>query len=319
MKERGDGERFLVAFNALKTAVDDDPLKLDEEWRDSERVKALCDELAQLVRRFEFVEQRSPLAFTHNVSPASALARRDYDDRWRTAVTNVAERDLVALIAELLGDFGDVDDTQELSSTPSCDSLAAEIAEWKELAREEESEIEQIMDYVFQLREMDDCGDREWIGASLTAWGRLESCGLDIAGTLWRRRALPHVLVPTHVARHYGQSHASLYSRLHQAGKAFVFGAPLAALALQRAVIEEVLTKHWGSEKGWVQDANLPNLQWDARANRLKRLANDALHGDPQRLSADELDRSIIENFLLLRLLIEHAPQDLSAHSGKMS
>lgn len=315
-----EGERFLAAFSKLKAAVADDPAKLDASWQESDELKALCDELAQLVRGFETVEAWSPLAFTNHVSAASALARREYDDRWRSIVAVVANRDLAALLAELFGDdFDQGDGAGDPTATTNQDPLTAEIADWKESASEEAGQIKQIIDYVFHLREMDDSGDRDWIDESLTAWDRLEVCGLDIAGTLWRRRALPHVLVPTHVAKHYGQSRASLYRRLHQAGRAFVFGAPLAALALQRAVIEEVLTKHWGAGERWVREANLPNLAWEARANRLRRLANDALHGDPEKLSPDELDRSIIENFLLLRLLIEQAPEDLATHSRNAS
>jgi len=97
-----------------------------------------------------------------------------------------------------------------------------------------------------------------------------------------------------------------------------VFGAPLAALALQRAVIEEVLSKHWGAEKGMVRNANLPTLEWDARAERLKRMANTALHGDADTLKGDQLDRAIIENFLILRLLIENAPQQGTRRVSKL-
>ena len=317
MSKEAEGERFLAAFGKLKLAVDDDPANLEASWPDSEELQALCDELAHLVRGFEVVEEWSSLAFTDNVSAASARARREYDDRWRAVISKVANRVLALLLAELLGDdfAGGADESDATEATPQ-DLLSDEIADWKDSATEETGQINQIIEYVFQLREMDDDYDREWIDASLTAWDRLVVSGLDIAGTLWRRRALPHVLVPVHVAKHYGASRASLYRRLHQAGKAFVFGAPLAALALQRAVIEEVLVRHWGSGKGWVRDANLPHLAWEARADRLKRLANDALHGDPEKLNPDELDRSIIENFLLLRLLIEHAPEDLKTHGG---
>lgn len=320
MSVGAEGERFLAAFSKVKTAVADDPAKLNANWQDSQELQILCDELAQLVQGFETVEERSPLAFTNHVSAASALARRDYDDRWRNIVTKVANRTLATLLAELLGDDFEGDDCDSDAATIAPQNpLAAKIADWKQSASEEAGQIKQIIDYVLHLREMDDSGDRDWIDEGLIAWDRLEVSGLDIAGTLWRRRALPHVLVPVHVAKHYGASRASLYRRLHQAGKAFVFGAPLAALALQRAVVEETLKKHWGVESGAIRDANLPETLWDRRATKLKRLANDALHGDPEKLSPDELDRAIIENFFVLRLLIENAPEKLPASSGKSS
>lgn len=316
MDRKAEGDRFLVTFNRIKEVLGDDPASLDADWDDGSEVAALCDELSRLVRRFEIIEEWSPLAFTDNVSAASAKARRDYDDRWREGVRKIADRKLLAYMAELLSELVDTDrsDANEVDLSP-VDTLGASISEWKDDARTEASQIDQMIDYMSHKRDMDDFGDFDWIEESLIAWDRLKVCGLDIAGALWRRRAMPHVLVPSHVAKHYGRSRHSLHRRLHQAGKAFVFGAPLAALAMQRATMEEVLSKHWGAANGWVRDANLPELTWDVRADRLKNLANDALHDDPEKLSPDELDRAIIQNFLLLRLLIEQAPEDLAKHA----
>lgn len=315
MSKGAEGERFLAAFGKLKAAVDDNPARLESEWKDGNEVATLCDELAQLVRGFELVEEWSPLAFTDHVSPAGARARRDYDERWRDPVWKVANRRLFALMDEFLADLVDVEDNAADDTDPSAvDALGASIADWKNEAKNEAEQISQLIDYVSFKHDMDDCGDFDWVEESLVAWDRLKVSGLDIAGTLWRRRAIPHVLVPSHVAKHYGRSKHSLHRRLYQAGKAFVFGAPLAALAMQRATMEEVLSRHWGAHKGWVRAANLPELTWDARADRLKNLANDALHDDPEKLSPDELDRAIIQNFLLLRLLIEQAPEDLAKH-----
>lgn len=313
MSKGAEGERFLAAFGELKAAVGDDPAELEATWEGDVRVQALCDEIAQLVRGFEAVEDWSRFAFTNNVSAAGALARRDYDDHWRKIVSRVANRALDAIFLELFPDFVH-DETASVVESPN-DPLGDEIAEWMDTAKDEAGQIEQVFDYAFQRQEVDDCGDFNWVHPSLEAWERLKNSGLDVAGSLWRRRALPHVLIPSHVAKHYGATRASLHRRLDQAGRAFVYGAPLAALALQRAVLEEVLKKHWGAEEG-LKDAKLPEPSWDIRASRLHRLGNEALHRDPEKLKPDEQDRAIINNFLLLRLLIEHAPEDLSAHGG---
>lgn len=313
MTAQGDGEQFLVRFNRLKMLAADDPSRLESAWPQSEELQTLCDEIAGLVRSFESIEERSKYAFTHNISSAGALGRRDYDERWRTVVSTIANRELNAWFEEFFPkELRDTEPTAE-----EIDPLADKIEDWKHEAREDASNIERLPDFASSHHEIDDDAYLDWVPDSLDAWARLEGAGLDVGGALWRRRALPHALVPAHVARHYGVDRASLYRRLHQAGQAFVFGAPLAALALQRAVIEEVLCRHWGAEKGKVREANLPTLDLDARADRLKRLGNDALHGDPERLTADQLDRAIIENFLLLRLLIENAPVDLDRHRQK--
>lgn len=307
-----EGERFLATFNALRKAVGDDPFKLSATWKGNPLLQKLCDELVHLVYQFHVAEEWSPYAFTPNVASTSAAARREYDDRWSLAVREVASRDFLFLFEQLENEIA-TDETDEARP----DQLTVDIGNWKDDAVDEAGDIEHLMDFALSHLEVDDSGDLEWVNNSKKAWGRLKSAGLDVKGALWRRRAIPHILVPPHVARHYGANHASLYRRLHQAGRAFIFGAPLAALALQRAVMEEVLSKHWGADRGHIRNANLPELSWDARASRLKNLANDALHSDPEKLSSDQLDRAIIENFILLRLLIEHAPTANQSRHGE--
>lgn len=308
MDESQEGARFLSAFAELKSRVDDSPERLVEMGADDERTQQLCDELYGLARGFEIAEDWSALAFTPHVPPASAHARRDYEERWSRRVAYVATRWLNPLLSDLFGEGKPNFERQT-------DELSVEIENWKYEAEKERNLLEQAFDYLQCHYDIDEDGDLDWAANALWAWDRLRKvAGLDVEGALWRRRALPHTLVPTHVANRYGQNRASLYRRLHQAGRAFVFGAPLAALALQRAALEELLQEHWGAEKGHVRSAKLPELSWDSRADRLKRLANEALHSDPEKLTKEQLDRSIIENFLLLRLLIEHAPVDPVEH-----
>lgn len=311
MNKGAEGERFLAAFSKLAAILNDDPTRLNAEWEDDDPVASLCDELCELVHGFEIVEERSSLAFTNNVSAASAKARRNYDDRWRAGVWKVANRRLLASIKfdldDLIGPDDQYDDEGAAVETRKWDQLADEIDDWKYEAREEAKALSILFDVIND-------NEWDWAEAGLRAWDRLTAvAALDVEGALWRRRALPHVLVPEHVARRYGASRASLYRRLHEAGKAFVFGTPLAALALQRAVLEEVLRAHWGAEgeklTDLVRTAQLPVLAWDARADRLRRLANKALHYDPQKQAPETTDRALIEFFLLLRLLIEHAPE----------
>ena len=306
MTARGEGERFLAAFNELKTAVGDDPNVLSERWEGDEHLQKLCDEISSLVFGFRVKEEWSPYAFTQHVSVAGAHARRDYDDRWCSIVGTIAYRDMVFLLRDIIGNE---EEESASDDKPVPDRLAEDIEDWKDTARSEARAIASIIDYAREQHESDEHGDFECLYEGLRAWDRLEITGIDIKGALWRRRAIPHVLVPTHVARHYGASRASLYRRLHQASRAYIFGAPLAALALQRAVLEEVLQRHWGAERGATRNADFPEWSWGWKADKLKKLGNKALHGDPEDLTSDQLDRAIINNFLLLRLLIEHAPE----------
>lgn len=308
-----EGQKFLSAFAALRDATDDSPKNLADRWENDQSLQAICDQLYAAMRTFEIVEEWSQHAFTTQVHPNSVIARREYEDRWQETVDHVANREILFLLEGLMGktDSGDIEEALE-------DKLGNKIAMWREEAAYEADSIVRIVDHAEWKRENDDFGDFEWVDSAVRAWDRLTKVvQLDISGALWRRRAVPHILIPAHVSGRYGATELSLYRRLHQAERAFIFGAPLAALALQRAVLEEVLKKHWGAGGRMVATAKLPELSWDARADRLKNLANDALHNGADKLVGDALDRAIIENFGLLRLIIEGAPERIGADRHK--
>ena len=309
MTRADEGALFMTAFAELKALVNDDPDRLIESWERDKRLQNLCDKLHSLARGFEIAEEWSPVALTPHVATISAKLRRDYEERWSQQVDFVATRWMHKMLDDLFPD------SEPAHFEPRRDQLSIEIENWKDDANEESQLLRQAFDYLEQRQEFDEDGYLDWIVDAVRAWDRLTKvAGLDVKGALWRRRAIPHVLVPTHVANRYGENRASLYRRLHQAGRAFTFGAPLAALALQRAALEELLREHWGAEKGHVREAKLPHLRWDFGADRLKNLANDALHNDPEKLSPEQIERAVIENFIILRLLIENAPVDAGEH-----
>ncbi|MBP8234794.1 MAG: hypothetical protein KAY22_21100 [Rhizorhabdus sp.] len=302
---RGDeGAAFLADFAALKQAVEDSPEKLASSWRDRGEIQSLCDRLDGYRRSFEAGEEWTPVPFTAHVPAGASRARREYDERWRSVVANIADRDLLDLLAGLMSSF------EIETSDPTGDPLAVNIEDWKARATEDASNVRYAFTALADRRAQDEYDDFDWVDDSVRSWDRLMGAvGLDLHGAFWRRRAIPHILFPTHVSNQYGGRQISIYRRLLDAGRAFTFGAPLAALAMQRAVLEELLKRHWGSDRGHIRDADLPTNMHDARAERLKRIANIALHKNPDNLAGDELDREIIKNFLLLRELIEASPE----------
>jgi hypothetical protein len=308
MAELDEGAKFMAAFAELKSHVGD-PDGLIECWERDQRAQQLCDQLHEINRNFQVAEEWSPVALTPHVAAASAKSRREYEDRWSRQVDFVASRWMHKILEDLIPDSGPP------NHTTRGNELSIEIENWKYDANQERGLLEQAFDYLQQRQEIDEDGYLDWVINAIEAWSRLTNvAGLDVEGALWRRRAIPHILVPTQVANRYGQKRASLYRRLHQAGRAFVFGAPLAALALQRAALEVLLREHWGAEKGHLREAKLPDLGWDRMAHKLKRLANEALHEDPEKLTPDQLDQAVIENFILLRVLVEYAPLDAGEH-----
>lgn len=305
---KGDeGTLFLADYEALKTATNGSPDWLEANWRDRLDLQEICDRLDRYRRKFELAEEWTHLSYTPHVPAKAAKARREFEEYWQSIVSQVAMRNMLFLLDELLDGIEIDDDQNDVS-----DSLGLDIQGWKNQAKDDAGNIEHAMAYLSERRESDEFGDFEWLGDVEESWLKLmRVVGLDLKGAFWRRNALPHILFPSHVSAQYGVARASIYRRLVNAGRAFTFGAPLAALAMQRAVLEELLRKHWGADERMIESANLPELSWDSRAHRLKRLANEALHNDPEKLAPDDLDRAIIDNFLLLRILIENAPEDL--------
>jgi len=304
VKAGNEGSRFLLAFQTLKHAVCDDPHLLSSRWRDDPKLQKLCDELSSMIHVFVRTEDAARLAFTPHVPAAAIAARSDYEVRWQGIVSDVVNREWEDLLAEFL----EAPDT--LNEQPEQrDLLADEIQMHKRSAKSLAASLEAVLDYAEEKRADDEDGNFEWMEEGFEAWQTLVSqCGLNVAGALWRRRMVPHILIPSHVSKRYGSGNASLYRRMLQAADAFVFGVPLASLAMQRAVLEQVLKDHWDAERSHIRDANLPNLSWDSRADRLKRRANEAMHESTDHLKGDELNRLIIESFGLLKLLIENAP-----------
>ena len=317
MRTDPDGQRFLIALNKLQGLVENDPSRLEAEMQDGSPLVALCEEIYQLVRQFEKVERGSSTPFTEHVSNASIKARREYDELWRYYIWYAAYGGDGAWLVDEKVQIG-----VEKKQHERVDELGFLIDHAKFSARINADYIQETVELVEQMQENfpEFEEENETIEIGLAALGSLRS-DLDAVDVFWKRDMLPHVLIPVHVSKRYGQAKQSLYRKLNDAGKAFIYGAPLAALTMQRAVLEEVLTKHWGATKttrGYqIRDANLSEITWDARADRLKKLGDRVLHGDLDEISSDQLDRLIIDGFLLLRTLIESAPESPQIHQER--
>ena len=292
----------MVVFQDLKTATSDSPEFLEAHWKDRDDLQQICDRLQGYRRSFDIAEEWTAVPFTPHVPAAASKARREYDDRWRWIVARVADREWMALFDELFLD-GFVEEE-------SSDPLGRDIEGWKSGARNDAGNIEHAFDYLADRRANDDDDDLEFLDDVGSSWNRLmKVVGFDIKGAFWRRSAIPHILFPSHVSSHYGPDHASIYRRLFDASRAFTFGAYLAALAMQRSVMEQLLEKHWNAERGHPSEADFRDQSQSSRAHRLWRLGNAALHREIDKLKNEELEREIIKNFLLLRELIEGSPE----------
>ena len=103
-------------------------------------------------------------------------------------------------------------------------------------------------------------------------------------GTVRRSELVPNVLVSHKVAAKEGSAKKfSMLENLRQAQQAFIFGAPLAALALLRSIVEAVLRDHYRAE-GTHLDELIDNARGlPGGANKwalhyLRKLVNAILH-----------------------------------------
>jgi hypothetical protein len=194
---------------------------------------------------------------------------------------------------------------------------------------DDEARKSELKDQLIQIKsEFDDdpMPIEDAIKLAMADWKSLKNeTGLDLRGVFRRRALVPFVLFPRHVAAHHGRNDLlSIYQNLRQAHEAFVFGAPFAALALMRSIMEVVLRDHYDSsaddhDLALYERINnsrklLPHGANAAALHRLRKVANAVLHLGPEknealpRLESIQLEKEILSLFRVLRALIEGAP-----------
>ena len=106
---------------------------------------------------------------------------------------------------------------------------------------------------------------------------------------------------------------SSKKNHLKQAHEAFVFGTPLAALALLRSILELVLENHYHSHgKNLNEQINgltrLPAGVSLADLHAIRLLANAVLHFKKEASMPEDIEPQMIKHLDVLRRLIEDAP-----------
>jgi hypothetical protein len=142
---------------------------------------------------------------------------------------------------------------------------------------------------------------------------------LNVHDVFRRWRKVPVFFIPAHVLNRYGASDkGSLLHLLDDAVRAYVFGAPAAAIAMCRAALETVLKQHYGH--GQWEDVKLGKLvvlasqRYDfiqeKRITPLVEKANRILHDytEAHSLTAED-DRTILNFLRTVKFLIQRAPK----------
>ena len=145
-----------------------------------------------------------------------------------------------------------------------------------------------------------------------------ELIGIDIADIFRRWREVPRVLMPPAVSEKHGEKKGSLNDLLDDAVRAFVCGAPTAAIAMCRAILEMVIKDHYITDpKDQLQKSGQPKtlnaliaLAKDRfeflrplELGAIKDAADQILHRHRE-LSASE-EKAIIEHLRTLKTLVQ--------------
>jgi len=312
-KDSAEVIKFMTLFEKLKDWSDNEPESLPKLADADEGVKNLCISLCGAAQTLTMNERRRRELFAAPVDQKFLDAWRDYEDRFAKPVATIwladlnpdlgnAEREQISQ-AELNWDNANHDGAQQAGAIESAIEFAHEQADqdWRDFSED----------------------FRERIYDARAAWERLkEDAGFDLQGVFRRRELVPFVLIPRHVAAKYGNAKAlSMLKNLQQAHDAFVFGTPFAAVALMRSIMEALLRDHYWAEGEDLSERinqaskRLPGGANAAALHRLRRLANAILHLEPEKdeglpkIEPIQLEKEIVSLLLVLRALIEGAPQ----------
>lgn len=301
--------RFLTTFHEVRGLIADDPIRLWNASRQDAKLRRLCIELSDAATELADRERDQRRLFASPVDPAFLASWRDYEARFAQQIGQV-------YIADLLN----------FDSPPGGPLLSP----WDQAnyeGRNQAAAIEDVMNFAWQQVSDDgrDFSDdfREDTLAGISAWDRLKNrTGFDLHGVYRRRRLVPFILIPRHVAALHSQrtDTVNLFTLLGQAHDAFVFGVPLASLALMRALLDQILTKHYGATgdtlEARIKDCrNLPRGVSKLALQRLRRDANDVLHPATRSQAVHEVEAGFLSRLYLLRVLIEGVPAATSEPS----
>ncbi|MFP1630960.1 hypothetical protein ACLB6G_04415 [Zhengella sp. ZM62] len=337
MKERlTPAADFLLHFNKLREEVNGSPqtlltfLKEKPEWRGlASNVRASAD----------FIKSITALKKVHpHVSPSFINAWKEYERIWKIPVEYVYWEKLFSLSLDV-GDgtiIGPISYEEFAARDRAGSTLEAPNPEtderFKPLEHDGGAAIRSLKSVVSGVadgkREIGEYFIANALDVGLGALDHLEDrIGIDLALAFDRWSRLPPVFVPKHVSDRHGQTEkGSLYELLNDAIRAYVAGAPAAAIAMCRACLEIVLKDHylrgeWDEKDSLYSVIELAVVRYDflskKKLHSLRLDANRILHniaGEPKLGLEDE--KVLLQFFKDLKFYIERAPQKPASRQG---
>jgi hypothetical protein len=315
-KDAPEVVKFLTLYSRLRDWCDDDPNAIFQLAIADEQFKDLCLQLLSAAERLYASEQGHRRLFVSPVDPKFLSAWRDFEARY--------EHVLAANWSTFV--FGDESAADQSKSSTSADRRWANADFNGKIAADLIVKVigfarVQAFDDAEPLEPEYSMSAEEAVEMAISYWENLtDQIGFDLADVFRRRRLVPFVFFPRHIAaRHGAPEKALLYQSLQQAHEAFIFGVPFAALALMRSIIETVLRDHYHAQGNDLSERinsvrkALPAGANEAALHRVRKLANAVLHQSTEdqtlaKLEPMQMEREIMSLLCVLRALIEGVP-----------
>ena len=313
-------EQFILLFEAVKRAAKDNPRQLRNFYDESNTIREAVDGLRFWLMRMDFERRVFHGSRKHfpQVPVDFEKAWAEYKELWETPVTTAWTAGLDREMDKLFPVLPPAEplDSPKIWIGPDPDYEE----EFDPLEHDGGKALEMGIQY---LADREGYGDYviENIGRiSTSAYDYLtETIGIDVPAVFRRWRNVPVTFMPTHVSNKHGLTEkGSLYALLDDAVRAYVCGAPAAAITMCRAALEMVLKRHYG--RGQWDDLKLGKIIVLAdqkyefvQAGRIRPLVdrtNGVLHNysNIEQLSKDE-DRAILNFLKTVKFLIQRAPK----------
>lgn len=221
-------ERFLSLQGQILECCDDRTELVEATARQDLEFRSLCIKFSLIVMKLDQENRNSKDGMIKPVSDNFIRQWRFYEKHLRAPISNIAFLDLIDAI-----------DTIEDGSP----SISEREKDWRFAEDQANEDVKSIKRTLRYFKDMDDDED---ISEGISTIEKLVvSDNIDIQGFLRRSELVPSLLIPHRVSRSAAGEGFALYDLWADARRAFLFGAPLAALALVRAILEKMLRKFY--------------------------------------------------------------------------
>lgn len=314
-------EQFLMFFNTVKSAALNEPSRIRTFYTQHENLRTAVDTLFMFMNfgDFERWVLHSPRKYHVQTPQGFEEAFNDYREKWQEPV------ETAALLRDRLSEIDEETSNKIFNLLKKVREPDPELDEDFDPLRHDGAKALAMM--VEATQTYAELNENFYAEIGLQAYDYLtDTIGLDIDGVFRRWRNVPPIFMPAHVSNAHGLTErGSLYDLIDDAVRAYVFGAPGAAIAACRAALEMVLKRHYGLD---YQRRRKDGRMWDkglgelivladekyefVQKQRLERLTNDAndiMHDYTRRKRISEKDEETILEFLMtVKFMIEHAP-----------